>query len=122
MRKVAPYFSVTLLRTLVAVLFVFAMASLVLLVVFGFEEPSNTLLLLSSSLLLTAIVAVFAHLAVTEELNRSEKRIWLAELGGRKAPLAWSKYLTCDDLRATAASFVEEQACSRRVKRQPPLR
>ncbi len=122
MSKVAPYFSVTLLRTLVAVLFVFAMANLVLLVVLGFEEPSNTLLLLSSSLLLTAIVAVFAHLAVTKELNRSEKRIWLAQLAGRKAPLALSQYLTCDDLRAAAVSFVEEQAGSRRVKRQPPLR
>ena len=118
MRKVAPYFSVTLLRTLVAVLFVFAMASLVLLVVLGFEEPNNTLLLLSFSLLLTAIVAVFAHLGVTEELNRPEKRIWLAQLAGRKAPLAWSKYLTCDDLRATAVSFAEERADSRRVNRQ----
>jgi len=115
MWKVAPYFSVTHLRTLVTVLFVFAMAGLVLAVVLGFEEPNNTLLLLSSGLLLTVIVAVFAHLGVTEELNRSEKRIWLAQLTGRKAPLAWSEYLTCDDLRAAAVSFVEEQAGSRRA-------
>jgi hypothetical protein len=108
MWKVAPYFSVTLLRTLVTVLFVFAMAGLVLTVVLGFEEPNDTLLLISSSLLLTAIVAVFAHLAVTKELNRSEKRIWLARLTGRKAPWALSDYLSCEDLRATAVSFLEE--------------
>jgi hypothetical protein len=107
MWKVAPYISVTRLRTVVTVLFVFAIAGLVLTVVFGFEEPNNTLLLLSSGLLLTAILAVFAHLAVTEELNRSEKRIWLAQLTGRKAPWALCEYLTCDDLRATAVSFVE---------------
>ena len=117
MWKLAPYFSVSRLRTLVTVLFVLAMAGLVLLVVLGFEEPNNTLLLLSSSLLLAAIVAVFAHLGVTEELNRSEKRIWLAQLTGRKAPRAWGEYLTCDDLRAAAVSFVQEQAGSRRVKR-----
>ena len=90
MWKVAPYFSVPRLRTLVTVLFMFAIACLVLLVVLGFEEPNKTLLLLSSSLLLAAIVAVFAHLVVTDELNRSEKRFWLAQLAGRRAPWAWS--------------------------------
>ena len=116
MWKVPPYFSLTFLRALVTVLFVFAMAGLVLTVVLGFEEPNNTLLLLSSGLLLTAIVAVFAHLGVTEELNRSEKRIWLAQLTGRRATWAWSEYLTCDDLRAAAVSFVDEQAGSGRVE------
>ncbi len=104
MWKVTPYFPVPRLRTLVTILVVFAIAGLVLLVVLGFEEPNNTLLLLSSSLLLAAIVAVLVHLGVTEELNRSEKRIWLAQLAGRKAPLAWSEYLSCDDLRARAAA------------------
>lgn len=110
MWKVAPYFSVMRLRTLVSVLFVFAMAGFVLTVVFGFEEPNNILVLLSSGLLLTAIMAMFAHLAVTEELSRSEKRIWLAHLIGRKAPWAWSEYLTCDDLRATVLKFEDESA------------
>ena len=116
MWKVAPYFSVTRLRTLVTVLSVFAMAGLVITVVLAFEEPNNTLLLLSSGLLVTAIVAVFAHLGVTEELNRSEKRIWLAQLTGRKATWAWSEYLTCDDLRAAAVSFGGEQMGSHRVE------
>jgi hypothetical protein len=100
----------------VTVLFMFAIACLVLLAVLGFEEPNKTLLLLSSSLLLAAIVAVFAHLGVTEELNRSEKRLWLAQLAGRRAPWAWSESLTCDDLRAAAVTFGEEQVGSRRVK------
>jgi hypothetical protein len=106
----ASHISLTLLRTVVTVLFVLAMAALVLTLVLAFEEPNNTLLLLSSGLLLAIIVAVFAHLAVTDELNRSEKRIWLVHLTGRKAPWAFADYLRCDDLRATAASFVEKDS------------
>jgi hypothetical protein len=106
----ASHISLTLLRTVVTVLFVLAMAGLVLTLVLAFEEPNNTLLLLSSGLLLAVILAVFAHLAVTDELNRSEKRIWLAHLTGREAPWAFGDYLRCDDLRATAASFVEKDS------------
>jgi hypothetical protein len=99
---------VTLLRAVVTVLVVFAMAGFLLTLVLGFEEPNNALLLLSSGLMVTAVLAVFAHLAVTEELNRSEKRIWLARLTGRKAPWALSDYVTCEDLRATAARYVQD--------------
>jgi len=95
----------TFLRGLVAVLFVCAMAGLGLTAVFGFEEPDNTLLFLSSGLLLIAIVAVFAHLGVTRVLSRSQKRIWLQQLVGRRAIWAWPEYLSCDDLRAAATRF-----------------
>jgi hypothetical protein len=105
--------SVTLLRGLVTVLFVCAMAGLVLTALFGFEEPNNTLVLLSSGLLFTATLAVFAHLGVTRVLTRSQKRIWLNQLTGRRAIWAWREYLTCDDLRAAAIRFAE-QASGRR--------
>ena len=94
--------SLTLLRPLVTVLFVCGMAGLALTAVFGFEEPDNTLLLLSSSLLLTAIVAVCAHLRFTQVLNPSQKRVWFHQLTGPRALWAWAEYLTCDDLRAAA--------------------
>ena len=109
MWRIATHVSVTLLRTVVSVLFVFAMAGLLLSVAFGFEEPpNNALLLFSSGLLLIAVLAVFAHLAVTSELNRSEKRLWLARLTGRRAPWALCDYLSCDDLRANAVSVPED--------------
>jgi len=100
--------SLTLVRALVTVLFVCAMAGLVLTAVFGFEQPNNTLLLLSSGLLLTAIVAVFAHLGLTRVLNRSQKRLWFHQLTGRRAVWAWAEYLTCDDLRAAAMRSAED--------------
>jgi hypothetical protein len=101
----APADSLTLLRALVTVLSICAMAALVLTALFGFEEPNDTLMLLSSGLLLTAIAAVFAHLGFTRSLNRSQKRIWFRQLTGRRAVRAWSEYLTCDDLRAAAIRF-----------------
>ena len=100
--------SVSLLRGLVSVLFVCAMTGLVLTALFGFEEPNYILLPLSSGLLLTALVAAFAHLSVTRVLNRSQKRIWLHQLTGRRAVWAWAEYLACDDLRAAAIRFAEE--------------
>ena len=105
--------SLTLLRALVSVLFVCAMAGLVLTVLFGFEEANETLLFLSCGLMLAAIVAVFAHLAATRMLNRAQKRLWLDQLTGRRAASAWAEYLTCDNLRAVAMRFAEE-ASSRR--------
>ena len=110
--KAAPD-SLTLLRAVVTALLVCAMAGLALTVVFGFEEANNTLLFLSSGLLLMSIVAVFAHLGVSRTLNSAQKRIWLCELTGRRAVRAWSEYLTCDDLGVAAIRFAEE-ASSRR--------
>jgi hypothetical protein len=101
------------LRTLVTLLFVCAMAGLVLTGVFGFEAPNDRLLLLSSGLLLTALVAVLMHLSVTGTLTGPQKRVWLRKLTGRRAASAWGEYLTCDDLRAAAIRFAEEAANSR---------
>jgi hypothetical protein len=106
MRKMAVD-SLTLLRALMTVLFVCAMAGLLLTALFGFEEPNNILLLLSSGLLLTAIAAVFIHLAVNRQLTRSQKHIWLRHLTGRRALFAWTEYLTCNDLPAAARQFSE---------------
>jgi hypothetical protein len=107
----------TLLRTLVSVLFICAIAGLVLTAVFGFEEPNASLLFLSSGLLFAAIFAVLVHLAVTGALTRPQKRVWLTRLTGRRAPWAWGEYLTCDDLRAAAMRFAAENATSNPVNR-----
>lgn len=100
--------SATVLRALVTVLFVSAMALLGLTALFGFEEPDDTLLLLASGLLFAAIVAVFTHLWVTPILSRAQKRTWLQQLAGRRAPWALAEYLTCDNLAAAAVRFSEE--------------
>jgi O-antigen/teichoic acid export membrane protein len=100
--------SLTVLRALVTVLSICAVVGLVLTALFGFEEPNDTLLLLSSGLLLTAVAAVFVHLGFTRSLNRSQKRMWLHHLTGRRAVRAWAEYLSCDDLRDAAIRFGEE--------------
>lgn len=100
------------LRTFVSVLFICAIAGLVLTAVLGFEEPNDRLLLPASGLLFAAIAAVLMHLAVTRALTRPQKRVWLARLTGRRAPWAWGEYLTCDDLRAAANRFAETDANS----------
>lgn len=105
--------SLVLLRAIVTVLLVCATAGLVLTMVFGFEEPNNTLLLLSSGLLLSAIAAVFVHLGVTRRLNRSEKRTWLRQLTGRRAVRAWREYLVSGDVRGAAIRFVREESARR---------
>ena len=112
----------TLLRPVVSVLFICAIAGLVLTAVFGFEEPNASLLFLSSGLLFAAIFAVLVHLAVTGALTRAQKRIWLTRLTGRRAAWAWGEYLTCDDLGAAAMRFTVENATSHpgnRSRRSP---
>ena len=81
---------------LLTVVGVVAMAVTLLL---GFEEPNGILLLISSILLFTAPVAILTHLALTHELTPGEKRFWLRALVGRRAPAAWSAYLTCRNRR-----------------------
>lgn len=100
--------SLALLRALVTVLFLCGMAGLVLTAVFSFEEPNDMLLLLSSGLLVTAVLAVFVHLGANRRLTRSQKRMWLRQLTGRRALSAWAEYLTCDDLRGATIRFAEE--------------
>jgi hypothetical protein len=99
---------VRLLRAGVAVLFVGAMAGLGLTAAFGFEQPNDLLLFLSSGFLLVAIAAVFTHLGTTRTLTRSQKRIWLDQLASRRAAWAFGEYLTCEDLRAAATRLAEE--------------
>ena len=101
-----------LLRTFVTVLFICAIAGLVLTAGFGFEEPNARLLLLSSGLLFAAVVAVLAHVIVSGALTHSQKCVWLRRLTGRRAAWAWGEYLSCDDVRAAASRFAEEDAAS----------
>jgi len=88
----------------------FGIAGLVLTATLTFEEPSDILLVVSSMLLFAAPLAVLAHLALTRELSRREKRIWIRQLIGRRAPWALSDYLTFPDRRATAKRLAEEAA------------
>lgn len=90
------------------VLSVVGMTGLAMTVLIGFEEPNNTLLLFSTILALAAPAAMLVHLSVTKELTRQEKRIWIQELTGPRAPWVFSEYLTCHDRRAIAERFVEE--------------
>ena len=75
-------------------------ATLALTVFIGFEEPNELLLLISAIFMFASPVAMFAHLAMTDELSQAEKRIWLRALIGRRALAAWSVYMTCADRRA----------------------
>jgi uncharacterized membrane protein len=97
-----------LVRTLVSALSACAFVAIGFTALFGFEEPNNTLMLLSFGLLAAAVVVVVAHLGVTRTLTPAQKRTWLRELFGRKAPYAWGVYLTCDDLVSAANRFSEE--------------
>ncbi len=100
--------SMSVLRSLVAVLFVSGIALVIVTALFGFEAAKDTLLLLTSGLLCTAVIAVFGHLAFTRALTLRQKRTRLRRLTGRKAAWAWGEYLTCGDLRAAAGRFKEE--------------
>jgi Mn2+/Fe2+ NRAMP family transporter len=86
--------------------------------ILGFEEPSNILLLVSSILALAAPVAVLIHLAVTNQLTRHEKRVWLRHLAGSRAPSAFAAYLTADDRRATVRKLADAEAVARRNSQQ----
>jgi hypothetical protein len=105
--------SLAFLRALVSVLFVCSITGLMLTVVFSFEEPNTVLLLGSAGLLVTAVVSVFAHLALSRTLNGAQKRRWLGLLTGRRAVSAWAEYLSCDDLRAAASRLSEADSARR---------
>jgi hypothetical protein len=108
-RAKQPAFTDTLLGAC-AVLNLFGVAGLVLTAMLAFEEPNSALLLVSSLLLFAAPIAVLLHLVVTRELSRQEKRIWTQQLTGRRAPWAFSDYLSSPDRRATAKRLAEETA------------
>lgn len=84
-------------------------AGLVVTVVIGFEEPDRTLLVLSAVAMLVPLLGPFLHLAFSVELTPDEKRAWLRELAGRRAPWAWSSYLTCADRREAARRFAKPE-------------
>lgn len=93
------------LRALVAMLFAGGFVLLAVTVVFGFEEPHATLWVLSAGLITAGMLAVFLHLSFTKLLSPKEKRTWLRLLVGRRAPSAWSEYLTSSDLAASIVSL-----------------
>lgn len=101
------------LRALVTFLSLAATMGLVLTALSGFEEPNDVLLLLSSGLLLVAVVAVFAHLGATRLVEPALKRVWFQQLVGRRALSAWAEYLTCEDLRATADAWRQADMANR---------
>ena len=78
-------------------------------VLVGFEEPNNTLLLVSTVLVLAAPLAALVHLGLTTELTRQEKRAWIRGFTGPRAPRVLSDYLTCRDRRATARQLAEQR-------------
>lgn len=101
-RVVATQPAVGALRLIVAVLMACAFVLLVLVVALGFEEPHPTMLLASAGFIATAIAAVFLHVRSTTLLTGPEKRAWVSLLLGRRAPVAWSEYLTSSNLAASA--------------------
>jgi len=84
------------------------MVGLAVTAVIGFEEPNNALLLTSFILMLVAPVAMLVHLARTRELTSRERRIWIRQFAGPRAPRAFSAYLTSHDRSATAERLAAE--------------
>lgn len=90
------------------VLSVVGMVGLAVTGVVGFEEPNNTLLLISLVLMFAAPLAMLVHLTGTRELTSREKRIWVRQLVGPRAARAFSAYLTSHDRSATAERLAAE--------------
>ena len=93
---------------------------LILTAVLGFEEPNDTLLLLSAGLILAAPLTVALHLIFTKELSRNEKRVWLKAFIGSHAGLAFSDYLKSDNRRVGARKQKRLAAFSRRLRQRAP--
>ena len=89
---------------------VFGLVALALTSFVGFEEPSDTLLMLSSALIFLAPLGLLAHLALTKELTRGDKRLWLRELTSRRGAAALADYLNSNDRRAAIRQRVEAAA------------
>src|SRR5437762_14154916 len=79
----------------------------------GFEEPNETLLLVSFVLMLAAPVAMLVHLTITKELTWREKRIWIRQLASHRGARVFSAYLTSHDRGATAADLAAAGTRSR---------
>jgi hypothetical protein len=81
----------------------------------GFEEPNGWLLLISAGLALVAPGVVLTHLALTRELSREEKRMWVRELTSVSAASAFADYLRASDHRTAIARRVRERAEARSI-------
>lgn len=92
-------------RSVVVGLSLLGLVGIALAVLLPFEEPSHVLLLLSTALLFTPVVAVFAHVKLTGALTTEQRKVWLHRLAGRRAPWALAEYLSCDDLGSAADKF-----------------
>ena len=75
--------------------------------VVGFEEPNNALSLTSFVLMLVAPVAT-SYTWRRRELTSRERRIWIRQFAGPRAPRAFSAYLTSHDRSATAERLAAE--------------
>jgi hypothetical protein len=91
-----------------AVLSVVGMVGLAVTAVVGFEEPNNALWLTSFVLMLVAPVAMLVHLARTRKRTSRERRIWIRQFAGPRAPRAFSAYLTSHDRSVTAERLAAE--------------
>jgi hypothetical protein len=104
----------TILRAFAA-LGVLGVVVLALTALVGFEEANETLLLISSGLVFAAPAAMLIHLGLTAGLTGEEKRRWVREFTGSRAPTAFSDYLASSDRRAALRQRTDETA-TRRVK------
>jgi hypothetical protein len=93
------------------------MTVLVVMLLFGFEEPNTTLLTLASILIFIAPLVMLLHLALTKDLGGGEKRIWMRELTSARAPGALAAYFTADDRREACRQF-EQAALDRDAARR----
>jgi hypothetical protein len=91
------------------------LVGLVINFVFSFEEPNAALLLVSAIGCLAAPVGVLLHLRFTAALTHEEKRIWLHEFTSRRAPSAFSEYLSSADRQVSARRRAEESLVRRRT-------
>ena len=102
------------------VLSVFGMVGLAVAAVVGFEEPNETLLLVSFVLMLAAPVAMLVHLTVTKELTWQEKRIWIRQLASHRGARVFSAYLTSHDRGATVENLAAEGTTTSRSRDEQP--
>ncbi len=84
------------------------LAGFALVALLGFEEPNDTLLLLSSGFSVAPVVALFVHLTLTRALTPAQRRIWLRQLTSRRAPWAFGEYVSCADLGSVASRIGQD--------------
>ena len=73
------------------------LAVLVADIVLSFEEPHSRMLLVAAGLMGVAPLGMLLHLSATSELTTEEKRLWLAGLRSRQAPMLFAAYFRAAD-------------------------